>query len=241
MVAQRISRPGWKLSLVTSEAAAFARQAQLLPFDLGRITPQRVEEGADVVVFLHGLFASAGALRPLKEKVGAHTNIACASFSYPPGPGVAALAARLGVLMRELPGAARIHLVGHSLGGLIARWYVHAAVADPRIVQTISLASPFAGTRHARLLPGAAGRDISPGSRLLSQLRERRAERQLPHLSFVAGHDAVVTEYAALPGDEVVEVPHLGHNALLFDEGVATRVAQAIATRSRERRSVAAA
>jgi pimeloyl-ACP methyl ester carboxylesterase len=220
---------------VGREALAFARQAVLLHRDVGSTLPERVRAGEDVVVLLHGLFATAGVLRPLRRSIeqsaaGAHT----AAFSYAPGPGVESVARRLGELVRWLPSGVRIHLVGHSLGGLAARWFVQELGGDPRVAQTISLASPFRGTRHARLLPGPAGRDITPGSELLQRLEHRALSAvHVPHISIAAERDAVVTESTLFPFGDRLVVPHCGHNALLFHPRVAAIVAQ----RVRERRA----
>src|SRR5688572_20838715 len=57
------------LRAVGREALAFARQAVLLHRDVASTLPERVREGEDVVVLLHGLFATAGVLRPLRRSI----------------------------------------------------------------------------------------------------------------------------------------------------------------------------
>jgi triacylglycerol lipase len=223
------------LRTVGREALAFARQAVLLYRDVSSTLPERVREGEDVVVLLHGLFATAGVLRPLRRSLEQEASAHTAAFSYAPGPGVERVARRLGELVQWIPAGVRIHLVGHSLGGLAARWFVQELGGDPRIAQTISLASPFRGTRHARLLPGPAGRDITPGSELLQRL-ERRAlgTVHVPHTSIAAERDAVVTESTLFPFGDRLVVPDCGHNALLFHPRVAAVVAQRVRQRRAE-------
>src|SRR6185503_21332904 len=119
------------------EALAFARQAWLLRHDTrGPVTPADVARGDDVVVFLHGLFATAGVLRPLRAAMARHPGVHTAALTYFPGPGVEEIAARLGAVVRALPAGVRIHLVGHSLGGIVARHFAQES-RDPRIAQTI--------------------------------------------------------------------------------------------------------
>ena len=222
------------LRAVGREALAFARQAVLLHRDVASTLPERVREGEDVVVLLHGLFATAGVLRPLRRSIEQEAEAHTAAFSYVPGLGVERVAQRLGELVRWLPAGVRIHLVGHSLGGLAARWFVQELGGDPRVAQTISLASPFCGTRHARLLPGPAGRDITPGSALLDRLEQRAfSALHVPHVSIAAERDAVVTESTLFPFGDRLVVADCGHNALLFHPRVASIVAQ----RVRERRA----
>ncbi|HMR05785.1 MAG TPA: hypothetical protein PKA88_08405 [Polyangiaceae bacterium] len=216
-----------RISLIGKEALAFARQAALMARNVNGQTPSQVLESDDVVVLLHGLFATAGVLRPLSERIQLEASAHTATFSYAPGPGVHAIARRLSHLLAELPSGARLHLVGHSLGGVVARWFVQELGGDPRIVQTISLGSPFNGTRSARFMPTTAGRDISLDSKVLRRLRER-PNHGVPHVSVAASDDTVVSEPAVFCQGERVLVEGCGHNGLLFDQRVAHLVVSRI-------------
>lgn len=205
------------LRVAAREAMAFARQATLLHRDLAAEYPVEARSGADVVVLLHGLFATAGVLRPLRAHVERAAAARTASFTYAPGAGVESLADRLADLVAELPRDVRIHLVGHSLGGVVVRWFVQELGGDPRVVQTISMASPFAGTRHARFAPAGAGRDIAPGSEVLARLGQSLPRAaHLPHLSIVASDDALVPDSAVLGSGDTLLVGECGHNGLLY-------------------------
>jgi pimeloyl-ACP methyl ester carboxylesterase len=203
----------WKVA--GREALALARQATLLHRDLVSVAPKDARDGDDVVVLLHGLFATAGVLRPMRRAIELEAPALTASLSYAPNAGVASIAQRLARLVSRLPEGVRVHLVGHSMGGVVVRWYVQELGADPRVVQTVSLASPFNGTERARMWPTAAGRDITPESRVLQRLREQ-GMRELPHLSVVADSDTLITRDAALNRGERIVVRDCGHNALLY-------------------------
>jgi len=203
-----------------AEAQAFARQAVLLRHDVERpVVPDDVEPNADVVVVLHGLFATAGVLRPLRERLERHGDVHTATLSYAPHRGVREVAVRVRALLADLPSTARLHLVGHSMGGVVAR-YVGVTAADPRIVQTVALASPFGGVRGVSLLSVDVARDMEPESEVLRTIRTSQAGRHLPHLSILAGADALFSNpiVHALPDGEVVVLSDRGHNALLFDD-----------------------
>lgn len=212
------------------EAVALARQAVLLRYDLDEIVPTHVEQDEHVVVLLHGLFASAGVLRPMRAYIERETGMPTASFSYRPGAGVRELAERLASLIDRLPRAASIHLVGHSMGGLVARYFVQTMPVADRVVQTISLASPFRGTAQARWLPMGIGRDVTIGSETLRYLAETAHATPVPHTSFVAMLDTVVTppDSAVFFHGDAVELPDLGHNALLYEPEVHHLVASRI-------------
>ena len=178
-----------------------------------------------MVVLVHGMFATAGVFRPLRETLE-NAGFATASFTHAPGFGVDALTAKLSEFLSSLPPTVTIDLVGHSLGGVVARYYVQEYPRDRRIRQTVSLGAPFRGTRRARWMPGPAGRDLLPGSRVLSEIQQgaQRSQGQTPHLSIVAGRDAMITEPAVLDGSEVMIASECGHNGLLFDPVVTERL-----------------
>ncbi|MFO0758797.1 MAG: hypothetical protein U0359_20060 [Byssovorax sp.] len=229
------------LRIAGREAMAFARQALLLRHDTrAPVVPEAIADGDDVVVFLHGLFASAGVLRPMRRAVTRSPGVHAAALSYPPGPGVEELSRRLGELLASLPRRARVHLVGHSLGGIVARHFAQE-VGDARVAQTISIATPFAGVPGAAFLGLGAARDLDPKSPLLFRLRLRAASSSVAHLSIIAGADAMVRSPVshALPGSEVMVMHGRGHNALLFDEEVA-RVVEERVLGARERAADAA-
>ncbi len=220
------------------EALAMLRQASLLHRDVLPSDPRARsysgESDCDVVVLLHGMFATAGVLRPLRERIESGTGAVTASFTYAPGTGVVELAERLGELVARVPARSRIHLVGHSLGGLVLRYYVQEMMRDARVAQTICLASPFAGSRHARLLPGLTARDLLPGSDLLTTLqRGSREASQLPHLSIAAANDLMIERGAWLPTGERIVIDAVGHNGLLYHpaaiDAVVRRIREVIA------------
>lgn len=215
---------------VGREALAMLKQATLLHRDVLSSPLRLPTEGqkADLVVLLHGLFATAGVLRPMRERIELEAEALTVSFTYPPGTSVVELAHRIAALVRDVPGEPRIHLVGHSLGGLAVRWYVQELPYDPRVVQTICLASPFAGSRHARLMPGPAGRDLLPGSPVLRRIQERASEIDLPHLSLAAANDLMVEPGAWLECGDRRIFAALGHNGLLYAPEVISEVVQRI-------------
>src|SRR4051812_48448040 len=119
------ARERWsKLVTAGREIAAYGRQAVLMRHDvIEPAVPTSARDGDDIVVMLHGLFATAGILRPLRSVLARHRGLHTAAMTYPPGPGVPQLAARLREFVGKLPAKARLHLVGHSVGGIVARFF----------------------------------------------------------------------------------------------------------------------
>ncbi|MQY16334.1 Extracellular esterase EstB [Streptomyces sp. RB5] len=71
----------------------------------------------------------------------------------------------------RLTGHDRVDIVGHSLGGLIARYYVQRLGGHRRVRTVVTLGTPHAGTRTASLLAAhPIVRQMRPGSDLIREL-----------------------------------------------------------------------
>lgn len=86
---------------------------------------------------------------------------------------VGTAAARLARLVEqtcEETGYEKVHVVGHSLGGVVARYYVQRMGGDARVHTLVTLGSPHAGTYAAHLLPSRLVRQLRPDSELMQEL-----------------------------------------------------------------------
>jgi pimeloyl-ACP methyl ester carboxylesterase len=203
-----------------TETLATLREVVLMPRDIAPLVPRQVRHEDDVVVLVHGFFATAGVWRPMKRALREATGAQVASFTHPPGAGIDRIARSLARIVERVPAACRVHLVGHSLGGLVARWYVQELGGHARVAQTISLGSPFGGTERADPFPILVGRELGRSSPLLARLRARAHEHDVPHTSILGEGDVLVVPRAsaAFPRGDVVVLPRCGHNTLLFHE-----------------------
>jgi len=202
-----------------SETFATLREVALMARDITPVVPEELAPQDDVVVVIHGFFASAGVFRPMNSHLTTDTNAKVASFTHAPGAGVERIARSLARLIARIPNGCQVHLIGHSLGGLVARWYVQELGGHARVKQTISLASPFGGTERVRRFRFLVGADLHRTSPILARLRARAHEHGVPHMSVVADADAMIVpcESAVFPQGDVVVLPGRGHNSLLFD------------------------
>lgn len=209
-----------------TETFATLREVLLMARDITPVVPMQVAPHTDVVVLVHGFFASAGVFRPMRRRLVADTGATVASFTHAPGAGIERIARSLARIVARIPRDCRVHLVGHSLGGLVARWYVQELGGHTRVAQTISLGSPFGGTERARRLRFLVGADLHRTSPILARLRARAHEHDVHHTSVVADADAMIVpcESAVFPRGDVVVLPGRGHNSLLFDPESITHV-----------------
>ena len=100
---------------------ALLREMALMPRDLAAVVPE-ARAGDDVVVLVHGFLASAGRLPPAARAARARDGRAGRDLhATRPASGIRRIARRLRDLVERIPRGTRITIVGHSLGGIVAR------------------------------------------------------------------------------------------------------------------------
>lgn len=129
----------------------------------------------------------------------------------------------------------RVNVVGHSLGGLIARYYVQCLGGDERVATLVTLGTPHGGTRLARMAPPGVLRQLAPGSDLLRELAGPAPGCRTRFVAFWAEYDEMVHPATAAclhhPDLAVrnVAVRGVGHLALPVTGWVIHRAALALA------------
>ena len=104
-----------------------------------------------VVVLLHGFLAPGGEMLFLKHRLESAHGLDCRVYSYPSVRGVLDdNASALAEFVTDL-GASTVHLLGHSLGGVVAlRMLAQSKAAPPGRV--VCLGSPLCGSHAAEQL-----------------------------------------------------------------------------------------
>ncbi|HJQ03612.1 MAG TPA: alpha/beta fold hydrolase [Jatrophihabitans sp.] len=131
-------------------------------------------------------------------------------------------------------GYEQVFVVGHSLGGIIARYYVQCLGGDERVHTLVTLGSPHAGTQLARLAPLPVCRQLRPNSDLMRELA-RAADCRARFVAVYSNRDEVVlpNRSARLEHPDLivsrVPVHGVGHLALLVNSTVVHAVAAALA------------
>ena len=134
----------------------------------------------------------------------------------------------------ELTGADRVHVVGHSLGGLIARYYVQRRGGDERVDTLVTLGTPHRGTVAAYLLPTGLARQLRPGSALLEELDEPAPGCRTKFVSVWTPSDQIVLPQsnARLTHPDLAIEEHclrdVGHWALPVDSRASALVANSL-------------
>lgn len=135
------------------------------------------------------------------------------------------LAARIGAITRG-SGADKVHVIAHSMGGLVAR-RMRCLLPDVALGQLITIGTPHQGTLAANIGIGRAARQMRHGSAWLAALAD--SEQRFPPLAALniySLHDNIVipAERARVHGVESLELTELGHLALIDSAIVAEAV-----------------
>jgi pimeloyl-ACP methyl ester carboxylesterase len=139
----------------------------------------------------------------------------------------------------EATGAGKVHIVGHSLGGVIARYYVQRLGGSAHVDTLVTLGSPHSGTLGAYLIPTALGRQLRPGSPPLTELAEPAPACTTRFLVVWSRMDQMVLPQGNArlqhPDLDVAqfELPDVGHLALPIDGRVVRWVVETLARSDR--------
>jgi len=129
-------------------------------------------------------------------------------------------------------GADKVHLVGHSLGGVV----IAQAIAGGGLVElvdtVITLGSPFGGSPWAGLLPfGDLPRALRPGSPQLRRLASAPVPVGVRWLAVTAALDIIVPSPRSVPAHvdvETITFDGIGHLGMLISRRVVDYIVAAL-------------
>ncbi len=200
--------------------------------------PPVVPSAAPPVVLLHGFIDNRSAFVVLRRTLTRHGRRP-ESLNYSPlTRDVRTAAGLLGRHVEEIcarTGHSRVDIVGHSLGGLIARYYVQRLGGDRRVRTLVTLGTPHGGTAVA---PGAGVhpivRQMRGGSSVIEELRGPAPGCRTRFVSFWSELDQVMVPVGTACVDHPdldavnVRVTGIGHLALPVHPTVAAAVREAL-------------
>jgi triacylglycerol lipase len=135
----------------------------------------------------------------------------------------------------EQTGYERIHVIGHSMGGLVARYYVQRLGGDAHVHTLVTLGTPHQGTRAARLFPRGVCQQLTPGSDVVKELTEPAIGCQTRFVSFWSDNDALISPKQAAILDHPdlsarnILVQGVGHMSLPIDRRIVREITSTLA------------
>jgi triacylglycerol lipase len=245
--ARRLARMvGRAATVQASEVALMASFAARTPLHLvgGGSDPARrplppaqahTAPKARAVLLVHGFGGTKSCWSLLARNLSAR-GVTVDALTYTPlGTSVEQLADRLVVevgRMLSQTGADKVHLVGHSLGGVVIAQAIASGRLTGQIDTVVTLGSPFGGSPWAHLLPlGAIVRELREGSPLLRRLASTPVPDGVRWLAFTATLDMIVPGLRSVPphaGVETVMVDGVGHLGMLLSRQVVGRIIAAL-------------
>jgi alpha-beta hydrolase superfamily lysophospholipase len=193
------------------------------------------------VVLVHGLIDNRSIFAVMRRSLRRRGFAQVCTWNYSPlSSDVARCAADLGRYVErvcEQTGHERVHVVGHSLGGLIARYHVQRQGGDVRIESLVTLGTPHRGSVLAHVVPTPLIRQLRPGSPVLRALDEPVPGCRTRVTAIYSDLDQVVLptasgrcEHPDLQPRNVL-VHGVGHMSLPIHRGVVDEVAATLAGR----------
>ncbi|MEU4494483.1 alpha/beta fold hydrolase [Streptomyces sp. NBC_00210] len=191
------------------------------------------------VVLLHGFVDNRSVFVLLRRSLARHgwRHLECLNYS-PLTCDIRTAAELLGRHIEEIcarTGRSEVDIVGHSLGGLIARYYVQRLGGDQRVRTLVTLGTPHSGTAVAPLASAhPIVRQMRPGSALIAELRRPAPGCRTHFISFWSDLDQIMVpvETACIDHPDLiaqnVRVSGVGHLALPVHPAVAAGIRQAL-------------
>ncbi|MFS8200780.1 esterase/lipase family protein [Streptomyces sp. CWNU-52B] len=203
------------------------------------------------VVLLHGFIDNRSVFVLLRRSLAQHGRQQIESLNYSPLTcDIRTAAELLGRHIEEIcerTGHPEVDIVGHSLGGLIARYYVQRLGGDVRVRTLVTLGTPHAGTRVVPLMNAhPIVRQMRPGSGVLAELRAPAPHCRTRFVGFWSDLDQLMDplETACIEHPDLlvqnVRVSGIGHLALPVHPAVAAGIRQALDAEEETARTAAA-
>lgn len=149
------------------------------------------------VVLIHGYVHNHSAFLVMASSLRAAGFAHVHGLNYNPlRSDIPTIADLLGVEVERVlaaTGAERCILIGHSMGGIVARYYTQL-LAEPGTIDTVvTLGSPHRGTYTAHIGPGPAAYQLRPHSPLLRRLEESARPSDTRWIAYYSDLDVMVT------------------------------------------------
>jgi triacylglycerol lipase len=210
----------------------------LAPIQRGLIIGD-VEAAGTPIILIHGVVDNRSVFAMLKRGLRRRGFGRIITLNYSPlTDDVRVVADRLESLVEQVcveTGFERVHVIGHSMGGLVGRYFVQRMGGDSRVHTLVTLGTPHQGTAPATLVPHPVARQMRPGSDIMTELAAPSPGCRTRFVAIWSDLDQMIVpksnariEHADLNARNVL-VPSVGHNSLPVDGRVVHEICTTLA------------
>jgi len=191
------------------------------PFGLPKNKYQTLRRGETPVLLLHGLFVNQSCWfwfkRQLRQQ-GFQNVVTMNLSSWHSEEALTELLAKRVDELRHQLGVNKVSLVGHSMGGMIARNYIQLRGGHDKVEQFVCLGSPHHGSKLATFSMDPLGKLLIPNSDFLQRLNNAPIPANTQVTNIYTNKDNMVLPNSNnhLSWGEAVELDGMGHTSLLY-------------------------
>lgn len=176
------------------------------------------------LLFLHGLFQHRASWWLLRFRLRRAGFVNQTAINLPVWRNVETLTemiARTVDQLRHQQRIDRVILVGHSMGGMLARNFIQRRGGAGRVAGCILLGTPNRGSRLVPFAISGLARNLLPGSAFLRELNALPFPEEIPLGNIFSRHDNLILppEHARISFGKEFILKGIGHNGLLYHSG----------------------
>jgi pimeloyl-ACP methyl ester carboxylesterase len=191
------------------------------------------------LILVHGYAMNRACFLALASRLGKSGIGPIYGFEYWSFSKVSSSARRLDRYIEEIcerHGCEHVDLVGHSMGGIVARYYLTLGpgLKRARVKNLITVGTPHGGSVFSRFGVGQPNKQLRPQAVFLERL-SAAAPPANARVAFVwSKADALVgtARQARWPGAEEIVYEDLGHISLLYSRRVAAEISKRLLPKS---------
>ena len=228
----------WGLLEERFDEATGHRVSHLPPIQRGLLVHD-VEAAGTPIILLHGVIDNRSIFTVLRRALRGRGFTRTYALNYSPlTDDIPTVARWLAEFVEEVcadTGYERVHIVGHSMGGIIGRYYVQRLGGDTRVHTLVTLGTPHQGTFGARFIPWPVIRQLRVASPVLTELDEPAPECRTRFIAIWSDLDQIVVPQrnARISHPDLrsrnVLFRGIGHMSLPVDRRVVREIAFALA------------
>lgn len=237
-VALHLALYPWGLLEDRLDEASHMGVSHLSPVQRGLIVGD-VEAAGTPIILVHGVIDNRSIFTLLRRALRGRGFGRTYALNYSPlTDDISDVAARLGTLIEEVceqTGYERVHIIGHSMGGLVARYYVQRLGGDRHVHTVCTLGTPHGGTLPARFVPWPVVRQMRPASEIMAELDEPAPGCRTRFIAIWSDLDQLVLpqrnariQHPDLRARNVL-IRGIGHMSLPVDRRVVNEISLALA------------